>query len=201
MNPAERLKKIKSFLEEKGTDAELKRAFWKPAGLLRRVVNQTLEANWLKTSDSLTQKLKRHFPDLEVTVLSEKMETPLLHEAQKLGISIHQEVWIRCVLLKSGSHELVYARTVIPYFDEQNPWQSLQMLGNKPLGEVLFQDKSLQRSGFEFSRSKLQDWPYLKPSFPFHSPIAFARRSVFEKNDAPLLLTEVFLPPLFHQHS
>ena len=199
MNPAERLKKIKNLLLEKANATEFKQTFWKPAGLIRRVVNGAREISWLKTSESLTQKLKAKFPDLEVVILSETLEKPLLHEAQKLGISIHQEVWIRCVLLKSQQMELVYARTVIPFFDEQNPWKSLQTLGNKPLGEVLFQDKSLARSDFEFTQSKLQDWPYLRPTFPFHPPLAFARRSVFEKNHAPLLLTEVFLPPLFEQ--
>ena len=50
-------------------------------------------------------------------------------------------------------------------------------LGCRPLGELLFQQTDLERSDFEFART----------------PSGWARRCVFRRQGAPLLLTEYFL--------
>lgn len=196
---AERLSKIKALIKEKIQSKEVRSTFWKPLGLIARVSTSRPVQNWLKTPGSLTARLKSQCPNLEVVVLSEQFEVPLLSESQKLGLQYNEEAWVRCVALKCQNHNWIYARTIIPDLNPQNPWQELKSLGNKPLGEVLFDMPSIKRSPFEFSKDTLAYWPYLmnhlnnqtlayKPSF--------ARRSVFKQNGAPLLLTEVFLPAL-----
>ena len=89
----------------------------------------------------------------------------------------------------------VYARTVIPDWTARNPWAEVQRLGRHPLGELLFRLPDLQRSGFEWSQG--WTWPHADhwtghASAPTR-PEPLARRCVFALEQAPLLLTEVFL--------
>jgi len=196
---AQHLALIRETLKAKQYAQALKPQFWKPQELLRRITQAPRTQTWLQTTDSLTQRLRNEFQTLEIEILSEEMERPLMAEAQKLNSSLETETWIRCVLLNSEENALVYARTVIPFFDAQNPWHELQKLGNQPLGEVLFLDKTVQRSGFEFAKIALNDLPHYRMRLSGSMALAhgIARRSVFYKNNFPLLLTEVFLPPHF----
>lgn len=176
---------------------------WKPAKLIRRITQNTQLQTWLTLESSLTENLQQICPSLKVLILSEDYATPLSSEAQCLELASHQKAWIRCVVLQCQEHNLIYARTVIPEMDDNNPWHDLQRLGNKPLGEVLFEDNRIQRTPFQFSQQNLKSWPYLAPHLsqslvtpPSHHLKGYARRSVFLKHQMPLLLTEVFLPDL-----
>ncbi|BBP47091.1 putative chorismate pyruvate-lyase [Thiosulfatimonas sediminis] len=195
----ERLAKIKALLQQKTPSKTLRPQFWKPVGLLSRITPVGALHAWLKTPKSLTAKLKKRCPELHVKILSETFEIPLLSETQRLGLAADETVWVRCVVLQCGSDNWVYARTVIPAIGPDNPWQELQQLGNKPLGEVLFEMPNVQRSEFEFSKDTLDYWPYLAAHLnnaQQNKLASFARRSIFTENDAQLLLTEVFLPDL-----
>jgi len=199
MSAADRLAKIKGLLKEKAQHTVKSRPlFWKPAGLIQRISPNKKIQDWLSTKDSLTAKLRLVCPDLEVVVLSEKLETPLANEIQSLNLAPNEKVWVRCVVLKGKGANWVYARTVIPNFDDKNPWSNLQKLGNKPLGEVLFQDKSIKRTPFTFATQSLLTWPYLinHVGSDQANKTGYARRSKFTQKGAPLLLTEVFLPGL-----
>ena len=198
--PLDRLSKIKALIQEKkNTSQTVLPQFWKPKALIRRITASKELQNWLTIQTSLTAKLKIICPELEVVILSEKLETPLRNESQKLGMQMDEQAWVRCVLLKCAQNNWVYARTIIPNLTVENPWYELQNLGTKPLGEVLFESPSIQRSDFEFASNKLDFWPYLISNYETNSlanKSGFARRSIFKQQNAPLLLTEVFLPGL-----
>jgi len=198
--PLDRISKIKALMQEKKSASHsVLPQFWKPAKLICRVTTSRTLQKWLTLPTSLTAKLKAQCTDLQVMVLSEKLESPLLNEAQALGMQRNEQAWVRCVLLQCNQQNWVYARTVIPNLTPDNPWYDLQNLGTKPLGEVLFELPSIQRSDFEFSRNTLDYWPYLVENMANQNTAkqpGFARRSIFKQHNAPLLLTEVFLPGL-----
>ncbi len=173
---------------------------WKPEGLIKRITDDSAIQSWLSTKGSLTARLRQQCPELKVQILSERLEVPLHNELLALQMQANEQAWVRCVLLQCEQQNWVYARTVIPNLNAQNPWESLQKLGDKPLGEVLFEMPTIQRTPFAFAKLPLQSWPYLKPSLAKdqHSKPSFARRSVFLQQQAPLLLTEVFLPGLLN---
>jgi chorismate--pyruvate lyase len=127
-----------------------------------------------------------------------KTERPLLDESTALGMHPNDLAWVRCVLLQCADQNWIYARTVIPNLTAESPWGALQKLGNKPLGDVLFELPSIQRTPFEFTSQALTTWPYLSKQLePDESQgKGYARRSIFTQKGAPLLLTEVFLPGL-----
>lgn len=198
--PLDRLSKIKTLMQEKSKNARSAvPQFWKPSVLIQRITASKKLQAWLLTPNSLTAKLKTVCPDLHVVVLSEKLETPLWNESQKLGLHRDEQAWVRCVLLKCAQKNWVYARTIIPNLTNENPWYELQNLGSKPLGEVLFELPGIQRSEFEFTSNPLGFWPHLMENLADKKQtnrLGFARRSIFKQQNCPLLLTEVFLPGL-----
>lgn len=202
MNHTSRVARIKALAQGKLLETlaspTSRPQHWKPAGLIRRVIQDRRVQTLLTLKTSLTAKLKTLCPSLQVVVLSEEFEAPLASEAMRLGLNPKNEAWVRCVLLKCESQNWIYARTIIPHLDNHNPWQELQKLGNKPLGEILFEMPSIQRTEFEFSKDKLAIWPHLMEHLPAGNDLqeGFARRSVFSQDQAPLLLTEVYLPEL-----
>lgn len=163
---------------------------WKPAKLFSRLNAPFPLKHWLLDKGSLTAKLRQTCPKMNVKVLSETWQLPMAEEAKLLGLSYNQKAWVRCVVLHCQGQPLVYARTVIPNCQAGNPWFGLKQLGNQPLGEVLFQLKNIRRSHFEISEIKGRRWPQLKG---FDRSDTLARRSIFWKKQAPLLLTEAFL--------
>lgn len=167
---------------------------WQPAPVLNRTGPDARTCSWLQEGDSMTRRLRRHWSDLTVQVLTEGMSTPLPHEARRLGLADGDLAWLRCVLLVGGGQPRIYARTVIPAGAALDAWAEVQALDRQPLGELLFRLTGLQRSGFDWAQGL--DWPHAA-HWPNAATAPWARRCVFTRHFAPLLLTEVFLdlPP------
>ncbi len=161
--------------------------YWQPAKLWQRLNINQLQKKTLLENNSLTKKFKQQCPKLTVKILSEKWERPLPYEAKQLGIKNSNYAWIRCVVLQCEQQNILYARTVIPNFTHKNSWFSIKKLGIKPLGEVLFNLKTVKRSAFKITKQNIQ-WPYL-----VNNDTTPARYSIFEQKNNYLLLTEVFL--------
>lgn len=170
-------------------------AHWRPSKLVNRFEPSHALSQWLTDPRSLTLKLRSLCPQLQVRILSERWEKPSTSEAIKLGLSGSQKAWIRTVTLNCGETPLVYARTVIPHCHPGNPWFVLKLLGDRPLGEILFQKHQVERSEFEISRQMLANWPYLTAILQEKTTqdISYARRCLFQEKGHPLLLTEAFL--------
>lgn len=197
--PNPRLAKIKALMQEKKAHiVRSKPTFWKPVRLIQRIQPTAKILSWLMTKESLTARIRQHCPDMQVIVLSEQIERPLLDESNALNLQENEQAWVRCVLLKCANKNWVYARTIIPNPIPENPWSHLQQLGDKPLGEVLFELPNVKRTEFEFCAQSLKSWPHLAAHFDMQTlqSKGFARRSCFTQQQATLLLTEVFLPEL-----
>lgn len=163
---------------------------WHPAPAHERPDPDANTRGWLREQGSLTERLRQHWPDLVVQVLEEGLSAPLPHEAERLGLPPGATAWLRCVLLVGGGRPRVYARTVIPAGAALSTWAEVQALGQQPLGELLFRLPGLDRSGFDWARGL--PWPHTG-HWPDAVTAPWARRSVFTRQQALLLLTEVFL--------
>lgn len=169
---------------------------WVPAGLVGRLKGSQSLNSWLLDPGSLTAKIRLSCPEMEVNILSETYEKPLVSEIQQLQIPRSQKAWVRCVFLKCNGHPIVYARTVIPNWEPGNPWYALKHLGNRPLGEVLFQLPGLKRTPFLVTQTDAVNWPHFKLSTSEQIK-TFARKSTFIQDKYPLLLTEAFIDDSF----
>lgn len=162
---------------------------WYSSRLASRLNFSAKNRSWLLETASLTQRIQSQCSVLRVNILSESWGIPLRQESQQLQLATNQYAWIRTIELQCHNHKMIYARTVIPHCHPGNPWYSLKQLGNRPLGEVLFQLPALQRTEFLLNKSSSERWPLLE----IKPKKVLARQSTFLQNQHPLLLTEVFL--------
>ncbi|MEY5100897.1 MAG: hypothetical protein RJA36_3616 [Pseudomonadota bacterium] len=161
---------------------------WLASPQLGRLTSSPEARSWLAERGSLTLRLRRHYPDLEVRVLCEGPGHLLPDEAHRLGLEPGSPAWVREVILHAHGLELVEARSAIPYWSPDNPWCAVQRLGSRALGELLFSDPELERSDFEFMLGAGWRWHGSAPAEP-----RLARRCLYHRRAAPLLLTERFL--------
>jgi chorismate lyase len=149
---------------------------------------------WLLDRGSLTQRLIDASNDaFRVEVLNQRMALPLLSEARALGLPTHQRALVREVVLYGCDEPWVYARSIIPVKTLTGRLRSLRKLDNRPLGALLFNDRSMQRGDIEIAC--MNTATHLQPSLPKNiEGTVWGRRSVFTLDQKPLLVSEMFLP-------
>ena len=156
--------------------------------------------HWLLEPSSLTAKLKRHCNDFRVVVLGQKIEPCDDLEANHV-IKVGDKVLIREVVLYCDDVPQVFARSLIPLSTLTNEETQLATLGTQPLGQVLFNDSSLERKHLELASFDLQSTVgQLVKTLPINTanaPLMWGRRSLFFIHQKPLMVAEVFLPGAF----
>lgn len=154
---------------------------------------------WLNDPFSLTSRIIEHcHGSFSVKVISQGWRRPMFNEALRLGCRPEYYALVREVYLLCDGEAWVYARTVIPHATLKGPQRYLAHLGTRPLGSVLFADPGMRRDPVEIAEIKPHHRLFrtatsqldLTPDF------IWGRRSVFYTGGKPLLVNEVFLPPL-----
>ncbi len=150
---------------------------------------------WLFDPASLTARLKQKCAaDFRVEVLSQAIQKPRLDEFQVLGMNTGNYALIRQVRLCCGHACWVYARTVIPFSTLTGKQRIYANLGTRPLGAMLFADRTMQRDEVMVTSlpgSQLPSGLGLE-----QDDIVWGRRSIFRIAAKPLLVSEYFLPAL-----
>jgi chorismate--pyruvate lyase len=155
---------------------------WKPAAeVVPRPVPDL--QSWLLDPGSLTARLKELAgPQFRVRVLEEGWVhhcSPALLQCFQPHVA-RQRMWSRKVLLQCGQTPWVAAHSLIPLSSMQGPLKRLRRLDERPLGEFLFREPSMQRFQLELT----------------HDGGIWGRRSLFYLHSRPLLVAEFFLPAL-----
>lgn len=149
---------------------------------------------WLSGGGSLTARLREH-GTVEVVVLREGVR-PLWPQEQR-------DLRCRCghareIALLVDGRPAVWARSVTPRLAVRGAWKAMVTLGKRPLAELLFQGRALQRD------------PLVPQRLPRHGAVAGrmrsawsppgttlpqrARSSVFWRKGQPLRVFEAFAP-------
>lgn len=155
--------------------------------------------SWLLDSGSLTDSLKQACNGrFEVRVLGERWQRPRLDESRLLGARAYTVAWVRQVQLLCDGKPWVFARTVIPATTLTGPQRRLAHLGSRPLGAFLFADPHMRRGLVEIAplRAGYAMFRAAVSGLERPPPEVWGRRSVFRLGGKPLLVTEVFLPPV-----
>lgn len=140
---------------------------------------------WLLGRDSLTAQLKAlSGGQFSVQLLRQAVEPPNRSERAQLNVGPRHWALVREVLLCGHGEPWVFARTVVPLQTLTGPLRKLRSLGTRPLGEQLFAEPSLQRSGFEAADCR---------RLAIGQPAQWGRRSRFTVGGKPLLVAELFL--------
>lgn len=144
-------------------------------------------AAWILEPASLTARLKQHCSEFRVQVLQEQ-PVALPNFLQPL-LPNTKQAQVREVILWCDNQPCVYAQSWLP---EQtiNVLRPLASLGERPLGEYIFQHQSLSRGPIETTTLTIELAPLNLAN------ACFARRSVFQLENQPLLVAEAFLPAM-----
>ena len=138
--------------------------------------------SWLMEKGSLTQRLRESCSgQFHLTLEYQAFERPDLDEIQALNLKSGQRALVREVLLWCDDEPVVWARSILPYQTLQNIHHPLGNLGTKPLGDILFSHPHIHRGEIEVAEVEYNNAPH------------WARRSVFEVEGWPILVSETFL--------
>lgn len=156
--------------------------------------------NWLCETGSLTQRVQRFCTEAEpfgLQLLKRGFAPAHRDELPLLGL--HDRARVREILLKRGEVPLVFAHSVISHRDLHGAWAILDGIGGRSLGSILFHDHTVKRGALHFRRIDARH-PLFAKALTWCGearPIElWARRAVFERMGKPLIVTEVFLPPV-----
>ncbi len=119
-------------------------------------------------------------------------------ERGAISLRAGEQCMEREVSLNCGKEPLVFAHSVVAPHALKGAWRMVSALGGRPLGAALFADSRITRYPLRFCQLNRRHALHLRASRLLASPPAllWARRSVFVLRGAPLLVTEVFLPPI-----
>ena len=110
-----------------------------------------------------------------------------------MALSKVHSALVRQVVLCCNEQPLVYARTVIPVTTIQGAQRRYANMGNRPLGAMLFADRTMQREAVEVAILPATD---VANQYTSSNEPIWGRRSVFRVSGKPLLVSEYFLPEL-----
>ncbi|WP_153102439.1 chorismate--pyruvate lyase family protein [Paraburkholderia hayleyella] len=157
------------------------------------------QKDWLTREGSLTAHL-RTLGAVSVRVTHEAVAQAWADESASLAVAERAPVWSREVVLAVAGVPYVAAHSVVPLAASRGIWQAIRRLRTRPLAELLYSDSSVLRSPLVSRRISARHPLYdlaahaLDGACP-HALVA--RRSVFERHGAPLMVTECFLPALW----
>jgi chorismate lyase len=152
------------------------------------------QKDWLTRGGSLTAHL-RTLGAVTVEVTREAVDTAWRDEYKALGATPRTPMWAREVALKVDGLPMVVAHSIVALEHSTGVWQSMRRLRTRPLAELLYSDSSVSRSVLVNRR--------ITARHPLHrlalgaSTALVARRSVFERHGAPLMVTECLLESLW----
>lgn len=157
------------------------------------------QKDWLTRGGSLTAHL-RTLGVVAVRVTREAVAQAWTDEYAALRLPPRAPVWVREVVLSVDGTPFVAAHSVAPLAASAGIWQAMRRLRTRPLAELLYSDSSVSRSALVSRRLSARHPLYRLAAREIEgaAPHALvARRSVFERHGAPLMVTECMLPALW----
>lgn len=156
---------------------------------------------WLMASGSLSARLAATGKQLSVQVMRQGRAPLSGDEVHALGLKVPCAGYTREVMLRVDGQPVVFARSVTAHHHAEGAWRAVRGLGNRPLADVLFRRSGIARQALSFSQlarhSRLQShvtksWTTAAGNAVLDTALN-ARRSVFVRQGAALLVMEVFI--------
>lgn len=149
--------------------------------------------DWLFDQGSLTRRLTQLSAEtFSITPLLEGWQPLREDECQALDLPLGSLGWVREAYLRGHGQAWVFARSVAAQSALQGGGLSLNELGSRSLGELLFCDQAFQRQAIEVCRYPAAWLPRVDQADGL-----WARRSRFDRGPLSVLVAEIFLPTLW----
>jgi chorismate--pyruvate lyase len=155
-------------------------------------------APWLRDHGSLTRRIQQRCEIFAVQPLRSGLARVAYDEAALLGFSSDRQAFSREVFLVADGRPVVFAHSTCAREHLRGAWLAMRGLGNRSLGTLLFTHPLVIRQPLHY-KALQSHHPLYKSAAKVlnHTPERlWARRSLFYLHDAPLLVTEVFLPEI-----
>jgi len=153
-------------------------------------------APWLRNHGSLTLGIQQRCKHFAVRGVRTGLARIALDESALLKIAPQQLAYSREVFLYADKQPVVFAHSTFAHQHLRGAWTAVRSLGSKPLGAMLFAHPLVKRRPLHYKllRSSHPLYKSAVSILDFPPERLWARRSLFYLHDAPLLVTEVFLP-------
>lgn len=151
------------------------------------------------SKQSTTAYFKKICPTgFNVFVLNQSWRGLKPGEHEALTVPNEDLVFVREVVLRCHDTVLMYARSVFPEDILNGEGKVFEHLGNRSLGEVLYQDPHLKRELISVQQidQTSKDYAMVAEYMSTRPKNLWARTSRFYYYGKPLLLYEIFMPPL-----
>ena len=151
---------------------------------------------WLRDQGSLTQRIQQRCTGFAVRHVHSGLARIALDESLLLGMPPQQLAYSREVFLYADGLPVVFAHSALVQEHLRGAWSALRGLGNQPLGALLFAHPLVERKPLQYRELRSTHPLYRRAVAVLNNPPfrLWARRSLFCLHEAPLLVTEVFLP-------
>ncbi|MGI4848337.1 MAG: chorismate--pyruvate lyase family protein [Janthinobacterium lividum] len=153
--------------------------------------------HWLGDHGSLTARLTAHCQAFRVLRLCQRSAVALKDEARALGLPQRARVIERDVLLFADQRAVIFAHTVMALDASRSDWPYFSALGNRSIGNRLFNDPAVTGGGFAFARLHARHPLMVRAALALGVPAMdqplHARRRIFQRRNGQLMITEVFL--------
>ncbi len=151
---------------------------------------------WLHDAGSLTRRIQQRSQEFSVQTLHSGLAKINADEAEQLKVNPNHLAFTREVYLWSDGKPVVFAHSTCAPQHIRGAWRAMKGLGNRPLGTLLFSHPQIFRHPLSFKKLRTGNPLYQKAISAIRQPPSelWARRSLFFLEQAPLLVTEVFLP-------
>lgn len=155
-------------------------------------------APWLRDRSSLTQRIQQRCTNFAVRGVCSGLARIAPDESALLGIAPQQLAYSREVFLYADDQPVVFAHSAFVREYLRGAWSAVRTLGSKPLGALLFAHPLVERMPLHYKALHNTHPLYRRAAAVLGDPPhrLWARRSLFYLHDAPLLVTEVFLPEI-----
>ena len=151
---------------------------------------------WLRDTGSLTQRIRQRCGLFSVRNVRNGLAR-INHDESAL-LKSAPIAWSREVFLCADGLPVVFAHSSCAANHLRGAWQAIQDLGNQPLGALLFTHPLISRQPIHYKPLQPRHPLYRRAVAVLPNPPErlWARRSLFYLHNAPLLVTEVFLPEI-----
>ena len=135
--------------------------------------------SWLLEQGPITKKIKS-IAEFRLELIQDEFSDATDDEILFLKID-SEEIRIREVILFGNENPMVFARTIIPNTTIEKGLQELGKIGNKPLGDILFEKDIFSKEDIVFA------------TFKDEESLFWGRKIKYTVKDQPFSVMEVFL--------
>ena len=144
----------------------------------RELTNAEIKS-WLLEQGPITKRIKS-MKEFRLELIQDELSD--VNEDEILFLNIHtKEIRVREVILYGNENPMVFARTIIPIATIEKGLKELGTLGNKPLGDILFEKDIFSKNDIVFA------------TFYDGKSLFWGRKIKYTVKDQPFSVMEVFL--------